>query len=260
MDEPSDDQLMARIAGGDRPAFDWLVNRHLPRCLRLAERIVGSRADAEEVAQEFFLKVWTGAQRWRPAGAGGARFTTWLYRVVVNLCLDRRRRPAFASLDSAGDPADPADSAFTAVHKGRTAARVAAAVAALPERQRAALYLDNARSIGPGSPGGRRFGKGLNENYARELLELHTLGVDSGYGQADVQELAKILTGWSVARRIEWAARLARRVDPAASPEGLARETIGPLAGPDTLNAVARASDRREAIALLLASPEFQRR
>lgn len=62
------------------------------------------------------------------------------------------------------------------------------------------LYLDNALSIGPESPAGRRLGKGLNENYARELLELHTLGVDGGYTQEDVQQLARILTGWTVGR------------------------------------------------------------
>ena len=65
------------------------------------------------------------------------------------------------------------------------------------------VYLDNFQSIGPGSPGARagaRRGqqRGLNENYARELLELHTLGVNGGYTQQDVQELAKILTGWTV--------------------------------------------------------------
>lgn len=65
------------------------------------------------------------------------------------------------------------------------------------------LYLDNIASIGPQSRGaraGRRRGKtrGLNENYARELLELHTLGVDGGYTQQDVQELARMLTGWTV--------------------------------------------------------------
>ena len=66
------------------------------------------------------------------------------------------------------------------------------------------LYLDNAQSIGPNSQGGRQSarrgrGRGLNENYARELLELHTLGVDGGYTQEDVQELARVLTGWTVA-------------------------------------------------------------
>jgi uncharacterized protein (DUF1800 family) len=62
------------------------------------------------------------------------------------------------------------------------------------------LYLDNAISVGPDSQVGRRGGKGLNENLGRELLELHTLGVDGGYTQADVEALARILTGWSVAR------------------------------------------------------------
>jgi uncharacterized protein (DUF1800 family) len=65
------------------------------------------------------------------------------------------------------------------------------------------VYLDNFQSIGPTSQGARAGGRrgrqrGLNENYARELLELHTLGVNGGYTQQDVQELAKILTGWTV--------------------------------------------------------------
>jgi len=60
------------------------------------------------------------------------------------------------------------------------------------------LYLDNIRSIGPHSPAGKRGKKGLNENLARELMELHTLGVDGGYSQQDVQEMAKMLTGWTV--------------------------------------------------------------
>src|SRR5688572_27019836 len=62
------------------------------------------------------------------------------------------------------------------------------------------LYLDNAQSIGPNSKLGRRKEAGLNENLARELMELHTLGIDGGYNQDDVQSLAKILTGWTIAR------------------------------------------------------------
>jgi uncharacterized protein (DUF1800 family) len=66
------------------------------------------------------------------------------------------------------------------------------------------FYLDNVQSIGENSPAGRLAGRrganrGLNENYARELLELHTLGVNGGYEQDDVVALARILTGWSVA-------------------------------------------------------------
>jgi uncharacterized protein (DUF1800 family) len=60
------------------------------------------------------------------------------------------------------------------------------------------MYLDNARSIGPESFAGQRRGKGLNENLAREIMELHTLGVRTGYSQADVTNFAKVLTGWSV--------------------------------------------------------------
>ena len=61
------------------------------------------------------------------------------------------------------------------------------------------LYLDNAQSVGPMSRVGAQRERGLNENLARELMELHTLGVDSGYSQDDVREVAKILTGWTIA-------------------------------------------------------------
>lgn len=63
------------------------------------------------------------------------------------------------------------------------------------------FYLDNYRSSGPDSPQGYYGSRGVNENLAREIMELHTLGVDQGYGQGDVQEFAKILTGWTFARR-----------------------------------------------------------
>lgn len=60
------------------------------------------------------------------------------------------------------------------------------------------VYLDNVRSIGPDSPAGKRRARGLNENLAREILELHTLGVSGGYQQADVEALARLITGWSL--------------------------------------------------------------
>ena len=60
------------------------------------------------------------------------------------------------------------------------------------------LYLDNARSIGPNSFAGMRRGKGLNENLAREIMELHTLGVRTGYTQTDVTNFAKVITGWTI--------------------------------------------------------------
>jgi uncharacterized protein (DUF1800 family) len=63
------------------------------------------------------------------------------------------------------------------------------------------FYLDNQQSIGPDSRAGKRRGRGLNENLAREILELHTLGVGSGYSQADVTSFAGMLTGWTIAGR-----------------------------------------------------------
>jgi uncharacterized protein (DUF1800 family) len=62
------------------------------------------------------------------------------------------------------------------------------------------LYLDNAQSVGPHSQAGQRSGRGLNENLAREIMELHTLGVDGGYDQTDVTNFAKVITGWTVPR------------------------------------------------------------
>ncbi len=70
------------------------------------------------------------------------------------------------------------------------------------ERHPAMLfYLDNARSVGPGSRAGGNGKRGLNENLAREIMELHTLGVDAGYTQADVTSLARVITGWTFAGR-----------------------------------------------------------
>lgn len=137
MDEPSDEHLMARIARGDQTAFRLLARRSVPMAIGLARRVLGNVADAEEVAQEAMLRVWTNAPRWRPE----ARFRTWLYRIVLNLCFNRRRRAPFASLDDAGDPADPAPDAAKQLEQSEQDRAIATAIAALPERQRAAIVL-----------------------------------------------------------------------------------------------------------------------
>jgi RNA polymerase sigma-70 factor (ECF subfamily) len=133
-----DEVLMTRVGQGDQPAFQVLVQRHLQRSLDLARRITASASDAEEIAQEAFLRVWTTASRWRPEGAA---FRTWLYRIVVNLCLDRARRKPFAPLEDAGDPRDPSPDALARLEHAETQRRVGEAIALLPDRQRAALVL-----------------------------------------------------------------------------------------------------------------------
>ena len=84
----SDEKLMLSAAGGDMEAFGELVLRHQDRAWRTAYHYVGNRADAEELAQEAFLRILDAAASYRPS----ARFTTYLYRVVANLCLDHRRK------------------------------------------------------------------------------------------------------------------------------------------------------------------------
>lgn len=139
MSGDDDASLMQAVAGGDRIAYGHLVERHLRHAVNLAFRILFNRADAEEVAQEAFLRVWQHAARWR--ADGGASFRTWLNRVIVNLCIDRRRRPVMAALDDQMDPVDPGATPYDALLGGETAGHVAAALARLPDRQRAAIVL-----------------------------------------------------------------------------------------------------------------------
>jgi RNA polymerase sigma-70 factor (ECF subfamily) len=144
MDGPADHDLMARTAQGDGRAFAILARRHAPRALGLARRILGNDAMAEEIVQDALLRVWIHAPRWRPEAA----FRTWLYRIVTNLCLNAKRRPADAPLAAAGDPADPTADAGAALERHERDRALAAAVDALPPRQRAAIALTYQEGLG----------------------------------------------------------------------------------------------------------------
>ena len=135
--DDSDEALMARVARGDEPAFRVLAGRHLPAMLALARRILGNAADAEDVVQEAMLRVWTHAPRWQPLAA----FRTWLTRITVNLCLDRKRRAPWVALEAAGEIVDPAPGAGELAERDERERLVAAAIAGLPARQRAAIAL-----------------------------------------------------------------------------------------------------------------------
>lgn len=137
-DPAAEADLMARVAAGDGAAATLLVDRHLPAVTAFARRMLGSQADAEDVAQDVFLRLWQHAGRWRP---GAARLRTWLIRIALNLSLDRLRKRPTLPLDGIDDPVDPAPNPGTALHRQDVARRVEAALMALPERQRAALAL-----------------------------------------------------------------------------------------------------------------------
>ena len=161
MDEQTDEALMARIAGGDRAAFNLLAQRHAGAVVRLAAHILRNRADAEDVAQDAMLRVWTNAPRWKPV----AKFRTWLTRIVVNLCLDRKRRTPWMPLDSAGELVDPAGGAAAQLEADENERRLAAAIAELPPRQRAAIALS--------------YGEGLSNAATAEILDSSVSAVET---------------------------------------------------------------------------------
>lgn len=136
---PSDQDLLQAAAQGDRWAFAALMERHTPFALALAMRMLSNADDAEEVTQEAFLRVWRKAPDWD--GDGGARFTTWLYRVVINLCTDHRRRKPMLPMDDVEEPPDPGPDGLDRLAQGQMQKLVSQALNHLPERQRAAIAL-----------------------------------------------------------------------------------------------------------------------
>jgi RNA polymerase sigma-70 factor (ECF subfamily) len=136
--ENNDDGLLSQIAEGDRRAFSQLMDRHVDRAFALARRVLGNKSDAEDVVQDAFLKVWQKAGQWQP---GRAQFSTWLYRVVVNRCLDLKRKPVNAALDNVAEQSDDRPDAYEDIAARQRNAKIQAAVADLPERQRTAIAL-----------------------------------------------------------------------------------------------------------------------
>ena len=88
MAELSDEELCQNVAKGDTQAFELLVERHQARAYRLACSILGSEAEARDVSQDAFIRLYESANRFD----GRSRFSTWFYRVLVNLCIDHKRR------------------------------------------------------------------------------------------------------------------------------------------------------------------------
>lgn len=129
---------MARVAGGDEGALRLIGQRHYATTWRLANRLLGSEAEADDVAQEVLVRVWNHAGRWT---SGRARLSTWLYTVTYRLCVDRLRGRRHAPLEAAMDVADPAEGAADRMERRSEQQRVRAALASLPEKQRAALVL-----------------------------------------------------------------------------------------------------------------------
>jgi RNA polymerase sigma-70 factor (ECF subfamily) len=133
----SDEALMARVQAGDERAFDELVARHMSPVTRFAYRMTHDMDDAQDVAQEALTRIWQHAARWE---GNRVRFTTWLYRIAQNLCIDAHRRGRrLTSLDESAIVADGA--AGDGAESDERTRALAAAVLELPESQRTALAL-----------------------------------------------------------------------------------------------------------------------
>jgi RNA polymerase sigma-70 factor (ECF subfamily) len=136
----TDESLMARIVCGDQQAFALLVRRHSKLFFTAAYRMCHQEQEAEDIVQEAFMKLWS-----RPDifdAAKGVKFTTWFYRVVTNLAIDktRRRKPQVKSevLDFLADQTPRVDDRMVDLEQ-QTA--IETAISSLPERQKAALNL-----------------------------------------------------------------------------------------------------------------------
>ena len=136
--EDPDGELVARVANGDATAARAIMARHLPKILNLGRRMLGDQAEAEDVAQDVFVKVWTHAARWQP---GQAKFETWLHRVAINLCYDRLRRKQTSAIDDVPEPIDGTPGPAAKLFETQIAGAVNDALKRLPDRQREALVL-----------------------------------------------------------------------------------------------------------------------
>jgi RNA polymerase sigma-70 factor (ECF subfamily) len=156
MADETDVSLMLKLRRGDRSAFETIVRRHQEPMLNLAYRFLGDRDEAEDLAQEIFLRVYRARATYRP----DAKFTTWLYRIASNACLNalrsRKNRPGI-SLDSlAGEdgrcsPVSAGDTKTVSppavLIRGETAQRVREIVSELPESQRLAIVLNRYQDL-----------------------------------------------------------------------------------------------------------------
>ena len=136
----SDDRLLVEAClAGQREAFDVIVERHQRQVYQLCYRFAGNHEDASDLAQDVFIRAYRGLHSFK----GNSAFSTWLYRIGVNVCLNRVGARSFkwTTLDAVDQPDPRAERADAKILRGERAAEVRAAIARLPKKQRAALIL-----------------------------------------------------------------------------------------------------------------------
>lgn len=138
-DSADDRTLVDACRQGRRDAFDLIVERHQRQVYQLCYRFAGNHEDASDLAQDVFIRAYRGLHSFK----GQAAFSTWLYRIAVNVCLNRvgTRQRKWTTLDAADQVDVRQERADAKLLRGERAAAVRAAIARLPKKQRAALIL-----------------------------------------------------------------------------------------------------------------------
>ena len=174
----SDEALLVAFANGDPEAARDLSVRLLPRVLGQATRLLSDRSEAEDVAQDAMMRLWKIAPDWRQ---GEAQVTTWLYRVVSNLCTDRlRKRRGGVSLDQVAEPEDDAPSVAAQMQTDTRLQALSDALGQMPERQAQAVSL--------------RHLEGLSNPEIAEIMDISVRSVESLTARGK-RALADILAG-----------------------------------------------------------------
>ncbi len=161
--DKDDNELLALVKDGSHRAFGTLVERHIERFYRLAYRYLQDKATSEDIVQDAFLKLWEDPGLWQAERE--AKFTTWFYRIVINLCLDWRKKKRPLELDPQMPLADETGTADEIMIRNEEEKMLEKEIASLPERQRTALNLC--------------FGEGLSNQEAAVIMGIKLKALQS---------------------------------------------------------------------------------
>ena len=157
----SDAILLRKVKDGDSVATRILVDQYLDRIVNYGTRMLGDRAEAEDVAQEAFLRLWRNLDKWRAEKP----VIHWLQRVTYNLCIDRLRKKKPVNIEDIAEPADPFENPARSLHQMQVSTAVNAAIEKLPDRQRAAIVFAHQ--------------EGLSNIETAEIMEISVEAVES---------------------------------------------------------------------------------
>lgn len=177
--EHSDSDLLELIHDGDKSAFTELVNRHAGRFYRIAFRFLNNRDNAEDIVQDAFLKLWNNTAKWKRGY--DAKFTTWFSRIVINLCLDFRKKNSRIQDFSENELRGSGETPYEAVKRRLYSEMLYYYIDQLPERQQTAINLC--------------FYEGFSNKEAAEIMEINVKALESLLMRAKAGLREKIISG-----------------------------------------------------------------